>query len=82
MNPDIITTYAPCEQSYGTVSNVLAHIDQSWVLGDAEVPLPCPPGKMAPVSGINGVLLFRMLDDEVAKRLPATVTQPGASRSR
>ena len=82
VNPDVITSYAPDRTSYGSVSNLLAHIDQSWVLGDAEVPIPCPPGKMAPISGINGVLLFRMLDDEVAARLPAGVTLPGASRSR
>jgi uncharacterized phosphosugar-binding protein len=70
VGPDLITCYAPQPtESYGTVSNVVAHIDQSWVIGDAEVPLPCPPGKMAPISGINGILLFRMLDDEVAARL-------------
>lgn len=66
---DVITCYSPQKESYGTVSNVVAHIDQSWAWGDAEVPLPCPPGKMAPISGINGVLIFRMLDDEVSGRL-------------
>jgi uncharacterized phosphosugar-binding protein len=66
---DVITCYSPQKESYGTVSNVVAHIDQSWAWGDAEVPLPCPPGKMAPISGINGVLIFRMLDDEVSARL-------------
>ena len=49
----------------------LAHIDQSWAIGDAEVPLPLPPGKMAPISGLNQVLIQRMLDDEVTNRLVA-----------
>lgn len=66
---DVITCYSPQREAYGAVSNVLTHIDQSWAFGDAEVPLPCPPGKMAPISGVNAVLLFRMVDDEVAARL-------------
>lgn len=47
----------------------LAHIDQTWAIGDSEIPLPCPPGRMAPISGLNSVLIQRMLDDEVAARL-------------
>ncbi|NQU09756.1 hypothetical protein HQ590_03125 [bacterium] len=70
VGPDVITCFAPQQQTdYGAVSNVVAHIDMQWDWGDAEVPLPCPPGKMAPVSGVNAVLLYRMLDDEVAERL-------------
>jgi hypothetical protein len=48
---------------------LIAHIDQHWKIGDAEVPIHFPPGKMAPVSGIDQVLLFRMLDEAVAARL-------------
>jgi len=66
---DVITCYSPQKENYDTVSNVVAHIDQSWAWGDAEVPLSCRPGMMAPISGINGVLIFRMLDDEVSERL-------------
>jgi hypothetical protein len=44
-------------------------VEQSWVLGDAEIPVPCPPGKMAPISGINAILLLRMIDDQVAELL-------------
>jgi len=45
--------------------DALVHIPQSWVFGDAVVPIPFPPGKMAPLSVINQLLLFRMLDDKV-----------------
>jgi len=47
------------------VPDALVHIPQSWAFGDAEVPIPFPPGKMAPLSVINQLLLFRLLDDEV-----------------
>ena len=29
--------------------DALAHIEQHWKVGDAEVEIPFPPGKMAPV---------------------------------
>jgi len=68
---DVITCFTPDPR--GPVDNggitPLAHIDQSWAIGDAEVPLRCPPYKMAPISGLNAVLIQRMLDDEVAARL-------------
>jgi len=51
--------------------DALFRIEQSWTWGDAEVEVPCPPGRMAPVSGINQGLLYRMLDEAVAKRLNA-----------
>jgi len=77
---DMISSYAPPPPDYQSEQpalrgiherpkNVLAHIDQPWLLGDAEVPLPCEPRRMAPVSGICRTLIFRMLDDEVAARL-------------
>jgi hypothetical protein len=44
--------------------DALVHIPQSWAFGDAEVAIPFPPGKMAPMSVINQLLLFRMLDDK------------------
>jgi uncharacterized phosphosugar-binding protein len=50
----------------------LAHIDQSWTMGDAVVPIPYWPDKMAPLSGVNAMMLYRMLDDEVSQHLPAT----------
>jgi uncharacterized phosphosugar-binding protein len=59
----------------------LAHIDQSWTIGDAVVPIPYAPDKMAPLSGINSLMLYRMLDDEVSQRLPAAApaTAPAAT---
>ncbi|MCC6581238.1 MAG: hypothetical protein IT440_12455 [Phycisphaeraceae bacterium] len=51
-------------------SPVLATIPQQWLPPDAEIAVPWSPGRMAPISGLNAVLLFRMLDDEVARRLP------------
>jgi len=45
--------------------DALAHIPQSWAFGDAEVEIPFPPGKMAPMSVVNQLLIFRMLDDAV-----------------
>lgn len=50
-------------------SPVVATIDQHWELPDAEVDLPWTPGFMAPISGVNADLLYRMLDEEVVQRL-------------
>ncbi len=41
----------------------LAHIEQNWEFGDAVVPVPFPPGRIAPVSGLYQGLLYRMLDE-------------------
>lgn len=50
-------------------SPVVVTIDQSWSMPDAEVPIPWYPDHMAPVSGINALLLLRMMDEAVAARL-------------
>ncbi len=50
-------------------SPVIATVEQHWSLPDAEVELPWSPGYMAPVSGINADLIYRMLDEEVVQRL-------------
>lgn len=47
----------------------LAHIEQQWEFGDAEVPVPFPPGRIAPVSGLYQSLLYRMLDDLTVAKL-------------
>ncbi|MCE9592254.1 MAG: hypothetical protein K8S99_17245 [Planctomycetes bacterium] len=44
-------------------------IEQSWTMPDAEVKLDFEPGFMAPVSGVDQGLLYRMLEDAVAERL-------------
>ncbi len=46
-----------------------ARIDQAWTFGDAVVEVPFAPGRMAPVSGLNVGLVFRMVDEAVAERL-------------
>jgi hypothetical protein len=72
---DVISCFVPDPDpgnntlGQGAGGKVLAHIDQHWQIGDAEVPIPFAPGKMAPVSGIDQVLLFRLLDEAVAVRL-------------
>ncbi len=71
---DVITCYTPDPRrdtpDLGNIRTPLAHIDQSWSIGDAEVLMAVPPGHMAPISGINAMLILRMLDDEVVQRLP------------
>lgn len=44
------------------------HIDQHWALPDAEVKIDFAPGVMAPISGVDQGLLFRMLEDAVIER--------------
>lgn len=48
---------------------VLAHIEQNWNFGDAVVPVPFPPNRIAPISGLYQGLLYRMVEDTVARRL-------------
>ncbi len=52
-------------------SPITATIDQSWGMPDAEVSIPWAPGRMAPISGVNALLLLRMLDEQVVLRTVA-----------
>lgn len=78
---DVITCYTPDPRlespDLGDIRKPLAHIDQSWAIGDAEVRMAVPPGHMAPISGINAMLILRMLDDEVARRLEQRASGTG-----
>lgn len=65
----LATCYVTDANAANNATGALAHIEQSWKLGDAEVPLPFKPDKMAPMSAVNQLLLFRLLDDAVAARL-------------
>ena len=47
----------------------LAHIEQDWTYGDAEVPVSFLPGRIAPISGLYQSLLYRMLDDVTSAKL-------------
>ncbi len=66
---ELITSFAPDLDDPSINETGIAHIEQCWKKGDAEVPLPCHPWKMAPVSGINSGLILRMLDDIVWEKL-------------
>jgi len=66
---DVVTCFVRDENESNNAPEALAHIDQSWVRGDAEVAIPFAPGRMAPVSGLDQGLLFRMLDAAVAARI-------------
>lgn len=52
-------------------ADAAVRIDLSWRPPDAEVEIPFPPGRMAPVSGIEQGLAYRMLEERVAGRLAA-----------
>ncbi|MHB0939070.1 MAG: hypothetical protein ACYDCO_25790 [Armatimonadota bacterium] len=66
----VIASFTPDEANPdNNAPFAVARIDQSWKIGDAEVTIPFPPGKMAPMSVINQLLLFRLLDDAVAERV-------------
>ena len=65
----LVTCYVPDGNAANNAQGALAHIDQSWEAGDAAVPIPFPPGRMAPISGIEQGLLYRMLDAATAERL-------------
>jgi hypothetical protein len=49
--------------------DALARIRLDFTPGDAAVPVPFPPGKMAPVSSIEIALIYRCLDQMVADKL-------------
>jgi len=63
----LITSFVADPNPDNDAPDALVHIPQSWLPGDAEVPVPFPPGKMCPMSVINQLLLFRMLDERVAQ---------------
>lgn len=71
-----ITSYLPDTNPANNLTNAVAHIDPSWRLPDASVEIPFPPRRMAPVSGINHGILYRMLDEAVARRLDTTPAKP------
>lgn len=67
-----IACYVPDRQNpANNAPDALCVIEQNWKLGDAEVAIPFKPGRMAPVSGLDQGLLYRMLDDAVARKLAA-----------
>lgn len=68
---ELVTSYAPDPEWTKDIPPVKGHIDQCWKLPDADVAIPVYPHAMGPVSGINALLVLRMLDEETAARLNA-----------
>ena len=69
-NRRIIASFTPDEANPANNADfAVARLDQSWKIGDAEVAIPFPTGRMAPMSVVNQLLLFRLLDDAVAERV-------------
>lgn len=64
-----ITCHLKDADASNNAPDAAAHIDASWALPDAAVPIPFPPGRMAPVSGLNQGLVYRMLIDAAAAKL-------------
>lgn len=54
------------DQKLGDAQMVL---DQYWPFENAAVPIPFPPYRMAPVSGIYLCLQYRMLDEKIAAQM-------------
>jgi len=69
---DIIASYIPDFANPANNANEgLVVIEQHWKVGDTEVKLPFAPRSMAPASGIEAALIYRMLDDAAAARMAA-----------
>jgi hypothetical protein len=65
----LVSSYVSDNDPANNASNRLAHIEQHWSPPDAELAAPFAPGFMAPVSGIDQGLIFRMVDQRVAQKL-------------
>ena len=53
------------------VPDALMVLEQHWPFENAAVAIPFAPGKMAPVSGVYLGLMYRMLDEAIARELAA-----------
>jgi len=71
----IVASYTPDKKADNNAPESLAVITQHWTLPDAEVPVDFAPGHIAPMSGLDQGLLYRMLEDALAARLPAPVVE-------
>jgi len=65
---NMIGSFVPDANPANNGPDALSFITQHWSPPDAEVALPFAPGLMAPVSGIDQGLLYRMLEDAVVAR--------------
>jgi len=58
------------------IDDALMLLEQHWPFENAVAPIPFAPGKMAPISGIYVCLLYRMLDEKIAKTLAIQKPEP------
>jgi hypothetical protein len=65
----LVSSYVSDSDPANNAANRLAHIEQHWTPPDAELAVPFSPGFMAPISGIDQGLIFRMVDQRVADKL-------------
>ena len=65
----LVTSYVTDANANNNAAEALAHIEQHWSVPDAEVPVAFPPGRLAPVSGLEQGLLYRLLESAVEKNL-------------
>lgn len=68
---DIIFSAAPTLPPQPPPEGTVAQIAQHWLLPDAEVAVPAPPGMMAPLSEVDRCVLARLIDAAVAAKLSA-----------
>jgi hypothetical protein len=48
-------------------------LEQKWPMEASVVDVPCEPRKIAPVTGVYVMLMYRMLDERIAVRLGSGV---------
>ena len=75
---DLITCFVPDRDPSNNAPDAIAQIDQAWMSPDAAIAVPFPPGRIAPISGLDEVLLYRMLEDAVVVRPVAADGTPAA----
>jgi hypothetical protein len=68
-NLSLVTSYVTDANANNNAAEALVHIEQQWSVPDAEVPVAFPPGRLAPVSGLEQGLLYRLLEAAVEKNL-------------
>jgi hypothetical protein len=71
-----ITCHLKDKNKSNNAPDATAHIDASWSLPDSEVPVPFAPGQMAPVSGLNQGLVYRLLLEKAAAQLNSLQKRP------
>ena len=66
---ECITSFVQDENPANNEARKRVHIPMSWARPDTVVEIPFPPGRMAPVSGLNQGIVYRCLDDAVFEAL-------------